>query len=254
MVISESGQRAYSQAEDGEHVLSLRDVTRIILKRIWVIGLVIVLFVGIAGGFSIMQAPKYVSSVKILVGQKQDARDSSKIGLGSEVEGLQRLTKTLTEAVSSRRVAEAVIERLDLNMTPENLLANLKVQQIPETQFVRVSYTDTNPERAQQVANATGEVVSQQVSEVASDAYDISATVWEPATVPGNPVSPNWMLNSLLALMLGAAVGLGLVFLLEYFDDSWRSPEEVERTSGVPNLSVIPRFEVPREPLETGGK
>jgi len=47
-----------------------------------------------------------------------------------------------------------------------------------------------------------------------------------------------------VALVLGVLVGLVLVFLLEYLDDSWRSPEEAERVSGVPNLAVIPKFTI----------
>jgi capsular polysaccharide biosynthesis protein len=40
--------------------------------------------------------------------------------------------------------------------------------------------------------------------------------------------------------MVGAVLGTGLVFLLEFMDDSWRSPEEAEQVSGVPTFGVIP--------------
>jgi capsular polysaccharide biosynthesis protein len=43
--------------------------------------------------------------------------------------------------------------------------------------------------------------------------------------------------------MLGGILGLGLAFLLENLDDSWRSPEEVELVSGVPTFGVIPVYE-----------
>jgi hypothetical protein len=36
-------------------------------------------------------------------------------------------------------------------------------------------------------------------------------------------------------------LGVGLAFLLEYLDDGWRSPEEVEQISGVPTYALIPR-------------
>jgi hypothetical protein len=39
-------------------------------------------------------------------------------------------------------------------------------------------------------------------------------------------------------------LGIGLAFLLEYWDDDWRSPEEVEQISGVPTFGVIPLFEI----------
>jgi capsular exopolysaccharide synthesis family protein len=36
-------------------------------------------------------------------------------------------------------------------------------------------------------------------------------------------------------------LGIGLAFIMEYLDDSWRSPDEVERISGVPAFGVIPK-------------
>jgi capsular polysaccharide biosynthesis protein len=35
-------------------------------------------------------------------------------------------------------------------------------------------------------------------------------------------------------------LGTGLAFLLEFMDDSWRSPAEAEQVSGVPTFGVIP--------------
>jgi capsular polysaccharide biosynthesis protein len=68
--------------------------------------------------------------------------------------------------------------------------------------------------------------------------------VWEYATVPGAPESPDPLRNGLVALALGLLLGMGLAFLLEYLDDSWRSPEEVEQASGIPMFGVIPKFDV----------
>jgi capsular polysaccharide biosynthesis protein len=44
--------------------------------------------------------------------------------------------------------------------------------------------------------------------------------------------------------LLGSLLGVGLAFLLEYVDDSWTSPDEVEEVSGVPTFGVIPAFGV----------
>jgi len=66
-------------------------------------------------------------------------------------------------------------------------------------------------------------------------------------------VSPDPLLNGLVALALGLLLGLGLAFLLEYLDDSWESPEEVERVSGVPTFGVIPGFQVKTSEKKKGG-
>jgi capsular polysaccharide biosynthesis protein len=199
--------------------------------------------VGATIGYSLMQTPVYEASIKMIIGQKQSGAFE---GLGSEIPGLQQLTITMTEAVETRPVAEAVVRELNLEMSAGVLLKNLSAEQIGNTQFIEVSYTDSDPERARRVADTIGEVFSRQVSEVSPSTNAIAATVWEHAEVPKDPVSPNLPLNCLLALVVGATLGVGLAFLLEYRDDSWRSPEEAEQVSGVPTFGVIPRYKVPK--------
>lgn len=233
------------EAPRDEYVLSLGDLFGVIWKRLWVIVLAAVLLTGAAVGYSLGQTPIYEASIKILVGQEQRASEVPS-QLGSDVMGLQQLTLTVSEAVGTRPVAEGVIERLDLDLTPEQFLQNLSVEQVSTTQFIQVSYRDPDPERAQRVANITGEVFSDQVSEVSPNANAITATLWERAVAPGAPASPDTLLNALLALVLGLMLGVGLAFLLEYLDDSWRSPEEVEQVSGVPTFGAIPEFKIPK--------
>lgn len=199
--------------------------------------LVPVVFTGAAAGFSLGQAPTYEASIKILVGQESGITQNP-----GDVTGLQQLTRTLSEGVNSRPVAEAAISQQNLPMTTEEFQEHLTVEQIRETQFVQVSYEDSSPERAQLVANSIGDVFSEQVSEVSPSASAITATVWERAVLPDRPVSPDPVRNSLLALVLGVILGVGLALLLEYLDDSWRSPEEAEQISGVPTFGVIPEF------------
>jgi capsular exopolysaccharide synthesis family protein len=231
-----------------EEYFSLGESLQIIRRRIWIIGLVTIAFVGVVVAHNLQQTPQYEASIKVLISHKQNAGDA--YDLVGNVQGLQLLTLTLVEAVDSRPLAKTVIEELDLRVTPEKFLAeNLSVEQIPETQFVQVSYRNPDPERAQRVANTIGEAFSERISGVSPDAAGITAIVWEPAAIPEEPVSPDPVRNGLLALVLGLIAGLGLAFLSEYFDDRWDSPEEVQRVSGVPTFGFIPEFKV-----SAGGK
>ena len=227
------------------YVLSFGDFFRTLRERFWVILLTVVLALGVALAISLLQQPTYEASTKILVGQEQGTSTSG--NLAGDVQGLEQLTQTMAEAVSSRPLAQTVIEQLNLSVTPEDFLENkLSVEQIPETQFIQVSYTDNDPERAQEVTNTMGEVFTQQVSELSPEANAVTATVWEPAAVPDQPVSPQPLLYGLVALIAGTLLGIGLALLLDSLDDSWRSPEEAEQVSGAPTFGVIPTLEAPK--------
>ena len=68
-------------------------------------------------------------------------------------------------------------------------------------------------------------------------------TVVEPALVPTSPISPNVMMNILLAVGIAVTLAVGAAFLLEYMDDTVKTPADIQRTVSLPTLGAIARME-----------
>ena len=233
------------EPSEGEYVvLSFGDILRVLRQRLWIIVVCAVALMGVALGYSLLQVPKYEASTTLLVGQAVEGDVASSNLSGSQIEGLQSLTKTMATAVSTHRIAEAVIQDLDLSIAPEDFLKNLHAAQIPETQFIEVTYRDPSPERVQKITSTIADEFSRQVSEISPSASAVTATVWERATVTNYPVSPKPLRNGLLGLVLGAMLGVIVAFVVENIDDNWRSAEQVEQVSGAPTVGLIPTFTV----------
>jgi capsular polysaccharide biosynthesis protein len=223
------------------NTITVERVLEILLRRVSAIILVTVVITGSALGFSLNQTPTYVASVKMLVSQKSPGGPN----LSGDIAGLQEVALTVARAVDTEPVAQGVVEQLNQpELSAGEVLANMSVEPDPGTMFINVSYKDSDPQRAQLIANTIAEMSSQKISDVMLGANPIVARIWQPATLPENPVSPNPVRNSIVALLLGGILGVGLAFLLEYVDDSWNSPEEVEEVTGVPTFGVIPAFAI----------
>lgn len=67
----------------------------------------------------------------------------------------------------------------------------------------------------------------------------VKIKVISPALVPSRPFKPNKPLNLVLGILLGLVSGLGLGFLVEYFDHTVNSPNEVEQRLGLPVWASI---------------
>jgi non-specific protein-tyrosine kinase len=61
----------------------------------------------------------------------------------------------------------------------------------------------------------------------------------EPAEPDFAPVRPRTLMNTALAIVVGGMLGLGAVFLIEYLDDTVKSPEELARVTDIPVIGVI---------------
>lgn len=67
-----------------------------------------------------------------------------------------------------------------------------------------------------------------------------SAEVITPAVVGRSPARPAPVRNTVLGVMVGLVLGLGLAFLWDYLDDTVRDTAEVDRFFDRPKLAVIP--------------
>ena len=61
----------------------------------------------------------------------------------------------------------------------------------------------------------------------------------EPAAVPQAPIRPRPLMNTALAAAVGLMLAAGIVFLVEYLDDTLKTPEHVERVLGIPVLGFV---------------
>lgn len=70
-----------------------------------------------------------------------------------------------------------------------------------------------------------------------------NVSILDAAIPPRSPIKPRVRLNVAIAGFLGLFVGVGLAFLLEYLDTTFKSVDEIESFIGLPVLGRTPIFE-----------
>lgn len=63
------------------------------------------------------------------------------------------------------------------------------------------------------------------------------------AKVPDGPIRPRVLFNTLLALVVGAMLGLGGAWLREYLDDTIKTPDDIQKLTGLPTLGGVVKLE-----------
>lgn len=67
-------------------------------------------------------------------------------------------------------------------------------------------------------------------------------TVIEPATIPAYPIGPEVMMTVFTAAAIGFSLAVGAAYLLEYLDDTIKTPDDVEEVGKLPTLSGIAEY------------
>jgi capsular exopolysaccharide synthesis family protein len=88
------------------------------------------------------------------------------------------------------------------------------------------------------------DLLTKRIEEVSLNAELVSNNVQilDRAIVPLHPHKPKKILNFALSILLGLSLGVGLVFFLEYIDNTVRSAETVEKDLGLKIMAVVPTY------------
>lgn len=288
--------------------MELRYYFAIISKWIWLI----VLAAGLAGVSSYFwnsRLPKvYMASTSLLVGRSLENPNPN----ANDLQTSQQLAQTYIQIARTDPVMQGTIDALKLNMAADQLRNSVSASIVQGTQLIELHVVDTNPARAQAIANEyahqliaqtpTGrdasevarlEFVQNQIQDVQNKLEDaqkktndlqrsISVTssareiadkqqqlatlqgqinawqttyatllsalaprasnylsVVDPAKFPAFPIAPNAASSAALAAMIGAALAIAVALLIEYLDDTVKTPADVTQTLGLTSLGAI---------------
>ncbi|MFD2639159.1 YveK family protein [Piscibacillus salipiscarius] len=220
-----------------EETISLQEIFQVLKKRLKLIALITI---GAALISLIMTqlfiTPQYEASTQFIVNQKDSGQEAQYDV--NDIRSNVEMINTYNVIIKSPRILDQVIEEQSLNLSASQLSNKISVNNANNSQVVSVTVTDSNPTRAETIANTTYEVFESTLPDLMN--VD-NVSVLSEASVGSNPspVSPNLKLNVAIALVLGVMVGVGLAFLLEYLDNTIKTEQDIEDTLGLPIMGVV---------------
>lgn len=221
--------------ENTEYEIDLREIFHMLQKR-WVLitGITVsALIISATVSFFVL-TPQYETGTTLMVNYK--TTDSSLMNY-TDLQMSQKLVATYSEIVKSERIADIVINQLDLEMTANQLNKKISVSQVGTTEILKITVKDEDPQLAALMANTISQVFQQEINDM-MDVENVSTI--DIAKVPEDPTSPNKKMNIAIAGVLGLMLGVGLVFVLEFLDRTYKTPTDVERHLGLPLIGAIP--------------
>ena len=151
----------------------------------------------------------------------------------------QELVKTYKEILSRRTFLSQVSEDLDGRYSAGELRGMITYGAVNETQILQITVTGKVPEDVYEICHS---VLVHAPDELIRVINAGSVKILDDGQIPRAPVSPNVKQNSLIAFLLGIAMGAGIILLLELFDTRIKTREDIVSKFSEPLLGEIPEF------------
>ncbi len=219
--------------------LELRDILRIIWKRWWIIVTVIVIALATSGIISYFYiTPIYEASTDVLINEQKTngtiAYDANTLNTS------MRFLDTYSVIIKSPRIMEKAIENMGLALTPSELSNKASVSVVKNSVVMNIKVSDSSQATAVKLANGIAETFQKEVANIYNNQVD-NVQILSPAKEALNtsPVKPRPVLNMAIAFVVGLMTSIGLVFLLEYFDNTLKTEVDIENCLGLTVLGSI---------------
>lgn len=224
------------EERNDEIEIDLKELFYVLLGKIWVIILVTALGFGIAGGYTLaFVEPVYSSTSLLYVMSKSTSVTSlTDLQIGSS------LTQDYQVFITSRPVVDKVIEELELDMTYEQFVENVSVENPTNTRFIYITVNHNDAYMAKTIVDKLADVSAERMGTIMETE---PPNVADYGHIAENQTSPNVMKNALLGAILGLVGSAAVIIVLYLMNDAIHTTEDVEKYLGINTLGLIPMEE-----------
>lgn len=216
--------------------IDLRELFRVLVKRLWIIILCAVLMGAAVFAYTAnFVTPQYKADVTIYV-NNNSGKDNSYIS-SSDLAVALRLVSTYVNIIQSNTVLDKVIAETGLNLSTSQVRKMISAEVVGETEMFKVTVTTHNPQMAADIANAIASVAPGEIAEIIEGS---SAKIIDYARVPKGRSAPSYTVNTIIGVFAGAVLAIAVILVQNMLDLRIRNEEELTRICSVPILGVIP--------------
>ena len=218
---------------DDEVEIDLLQLFRALKKRIlWIVGAGVIM----GGAFGLFRkfaiTPQYTSTSMVYILSKETTLTSlADLQIGSQ------LTQDYKIIVTSRPVISEVIDKLKLDISYENMVSKITINNPNDTRILSITAQDPDPVMAKDIADSVAKTSSEYIGDIMEM---VPPKVIEEGTVSDKKASPSNGKNAMIGAMLGIVLVCGLTVVEELLNDTIQTEEDVEKYMGLTVLASVP--------------
>ncbi|MEK4357134.1 Wzz/FepE/Etk N-terminal domain-containing protein [Paenibacillus sp. FSL M7-1455] len=217
--------------------MELKQYFRIIQKKWWLIMVIVVVAIAAACVKSFyFTTPIYAATAKLIVNQKGSADGSLNTGT---IQTSIFLINSYKEIIKSSAIMDKVVQKFpELKATAGELSAGISVITANNSQVMNLGYKDTSYAKAAAIVNAVSKVFKDEIPHI-MNVDNITILSMADTKASPAPINLNPLMNILISFAVSLMLGVGLVFLLNYLDDTLRTEAEIVEILNLPVLTAV---------------
>lgn len=208
-------------------------------KKVFIVIIMLIfILVGILYAY-LTVSPEYQSYTTFLLVQSEKKDDTAGI-TQADITLNQKLVSTYKDLIKSKSLIREVITNLGIDKTYDQLKNKISVTYTQNTEFIKLTVTDEDPEVAKAIANEATAVFTKMIEEI----YKMNNVyVIDDAEVSNTPSNVNAIRNIIiLSAITGLVLAMVAVSIANMFNNTIRQASDIEKATKLVVLAEIPNY------------
>ena len=212
--------------------INLKELWRYFVSKIYILFIVTAAVLLLGNIYLVfMQTPLYSSDTTLLLVSEKDV-DSGNVNL------INNLVPTYRELITSRSLLSEVVNNLNLDESAASLASQVTVTSMTGTQIIKIQVSNKDSKNAKRIADEIAKLFAKEVK----DRYGFeNISVIDEAKQASSPYNVNVVKQNIIYLLVSIVLGVGIIFVLFYFDTSIKDAKTVEDKFNLTVLGTVPK-------------
>ena len=223
--------------------INLQKLFSALLSKLWLIVLAAVIGAVLTFlGTYFFVTPQYQSSAMFYVNNSAISVGDAFSITSSDISASKSLVKSYIVILRTQQTMDDIIDYSGVDRTYGELLNMVSAESVDNTEIFKVVVRSPDPQEAREIAKAISAILPKRISTIIEGT---SAKVVDDPRISTNPSSPNYTTNTLIGFLVGLTLSASVIILMEIFDVTIRSEDDIAQNSDHPILTSVPDMSAP---------
>ena len=218
-----------------DKLIDFEELYYLFKKRWWIVILITMITTSIAIKKVSSLQPSYYASGQVILSKSEELMEYYS---EEELEYYSKFISTYREVIKIDGSIEKLFNKKNIEIDPNILVSGLNISQGSNIPLFTLSYTSSSNKDLKKIIDIMRDDLISRAKDTISNCYPSKI-----GEVTVSTIYPDKKKLPIIAFAVGVIISIGLILVLDYFDDRIVSKKQLQRILDIPILADIPTHE-----------
>ena len=218
-----------------DKLIDFEELYYLFKKRWWIVILITMITTSIAIKKVSSLQPSYYASGQVILSKSEELMEYYS---EEELEYYSKFISTYREVIKIDGSIEKLFNKKNIEIDPNILVSGLNISQGSNIPLFTLSYTSSSNKDLKKIIDIMRDDLISRAKDTISNCYPSKI-----GEVTVSTIYPDKKKLPIIAFAVGVVISIGLILVLDYFDDRIVSKKQLEKIIDIPILADIPTHE-----------